>query len=399
MGRNTALKAFALASVLRAISIVLVTVGLLAAGVVLLGQPLRRAEGAAAPPGVTHTYYIAADEIDWNYAPAEMDHMTGKPYDERARVFIDNTPEQIGRIYKKAIYREYTDASFTTLKARSSAWEHLGIVGPVLRGEVGDTLKIVFKNNARFPFSMHGHGVRYDQASDGVAGVPPGGTFTYTWIIDPRTGPQAGEPSSKFWLYHSHSNEQRDMGAGLVGGIIVSARGTVKQDGTPKVIDREFVAVFYTIDENASWYLDQNIAAYVRDPKTLRKTALVFRDIDGQPVNVGFPATNLRETINGYLFANTPGLTMKQGDRVRWYTAGLGFHTAHWHANTVRLDNNSVDVVPLSPAEMHTTDMMAENPGVWMFHCHVEGHLANGMYAHYTVEPVGKQQTRRVPRP
>jgi len=31
--------------------------------------------------------------------------------------------------------------------------------------------------------------------------------------------------------------------------------------------------------------------------------------------------------------------------------------------------------------------MVPDNPGTWMFHCHVEGHLAVGMYAHYIVEP------------
>jgi hephaestin len=318
----------------------------------------------------------------------DHDHMTGKPYDERARVFLDTTADHIGRVYKKALYREYTDASFTTLKLRAAAWEHLGILGPVLRGEVGDTLTIVFKNNARFPFSMHAHGVRYDQDSDGVTSVAPGTTHTYTWTIEPRSGPQPGEPSSKIWLYHSHPNEQRDVAAGLVGAIIVSAKGSVKPDGTPKDVDREFVTVFYTIDESQSQYLDENIAAHIKDPQTLRKTVAVFKDVEGQPINVGFPASNLRETINGYMFGNVPGLAMKQGERVRWYTAGMGgFHTAHWHANTVTLDKNAVDVVPLMPAEMHTTDMVAENPGTWMFHCHVEGHLATGMYAHYTVEP------------
>jgi hephaestin len=348
----------------------------------------ERGRGPSQASGTVHTYYVAADEVDWNYAPMDHDHMTGKPYDERARVFLDTTADHIGRVYKKALYREYTDASFTTLKPRPVAWEHLGILGPVLRGEVGDTLTIVFKNNARFPFSMHAHGVRYDQDSDGVAPVPPGTTHTYTWTIEPRSGPQPGEPTSKICLYHSHPNEQRDVAAGLVGAIIVSAKGSIKPDGTPKDIDREFVTVFYTIDESQSQYLDENIAAHIKDPQTLRKTVALFRDVEGQPINVGFPASNLRETINGYMFGNVPGLTMKQGERVRWYTAGMGgFHTAHWHANTVTLDKNAVDVVPLMPAEMHTTDMVAENPGTWMFHCHVEGHLATGMYAHYTVEP------------
>jgi hephaestin len=349
-------------------------------------------EGQVTPPGAagtTRTYYIAADEVDWNYAPAEMDHMTGKPYDERAQLFVERGPQRIGRVFKKAVYREYTDASFTTPKPREPKWEHLGIVGPVLRGEAGDTLKVVFKNNAHFPFSMHPHGVLYDQASDGVKGILPGETFTYTWILDPRSAPKSGEPSSKLWLYHSHANERRDLAVGLVGAIIVSAKGTVRADGTPKDVDREFVAIFYTADENQSWYLTENIAKYISDPKSLEKnTQFTFRDIDGERFNMSFAASNIRETINGYIFGNASGFRMKQGERVRWYTAGMGiFHTAHWHANTVTLNERATDVVPLMPAEMHTVDMTADNPGMWMFHCHVEGHLASGMYTHYVVEP------------
>jgi hephaestin len=336
----------------------------------------------------TRVYYIAADEVDWNYAPAEIDHMTGKPYDAVASFFVKNDTGHIGRIYKKAIYREYTDGSFEKLKPRAREWEHLGLLGPVLRGEAGDVLKIVFKNNARFPFSMHPHGVLYEKSSDGVKGIAPGDSITYSWTLDPRTAPVAGEPSSKLWLYHSHSNEGRDVAAGLVGGIIVSAKGTTKSDGTPKDVDREFVAFFYTSNENQSWYIDENIARFIADPKALKTGGSPFPVFQGDRVEVGFGASNLRETINGYMFGNGPGFTMKQGERVRWYTAGMGgSHTAHWHANTVMLDERGTDVVPLAPAEMHTVDMTADNPGTWMFHCHVEGHLAIGMYTHYMVEP------------
>ena len=106
------------------------------------GQTAEAANTSPEPRAKTYTYYIAADEVDWNYAPAETDHMTGKPYDDRARLFIENGPQRVGRVFRKAVYREYTDASFATLKPREPKWEHLGIVGPVLRGEAGDTLKI-----------------------------------------------------------------------------------------------------------------------------------------------------------------------------------------------------------------------------------------------------------------
>jgi len=366
-----------------------------------MGERLGAQRSAHQPPpsGATRTYYLAADEIDWNYAPADHDHMTGKPYDERARYYTEKGPDRIGPIYRKAVYREYTDASFTTLKPRPAAWEHLGVLGPVIRGEVGDTIKVVFKNNAHFPFSIHAHGVRYDMASAGVDPVQPGATFTYTWEVDPRAGPQPGEPSSKLWLYHSHVNEQRDVAAGLLGPMLISAKGTTRPDGTPKDVDREFVVILYTLDESQSWYLSENMAQHIVPSRTLAEVATRLAEINGQPVQVGLLATNLRETINGYMYGNTPGLRMTEGERVRWYSAGMaGAHTLHWHANTVLLGHSSVDVVPLLPAEMHTTDMVAQSPGTWMIHCHIEAHLAAGMYGHYTVEPAKEMRANMTPR-
>jgi FtsP/CotA-like multicopper oxidase with cupredoxin domain len=372
---------------------------------VLVGGALAERVGAqrdarqAPPSGATRTYYIAADEVDWNYTPADHDHMTGKPYNERARYYTENGPDRIGPIYRKAVYREYTDASFATLKPRPAAWEHLGVLGPVIRGEVGDTIKVVFKNNAHFPFSVHAHGVKYDEASVGVDPVQPGATFTYTWEVEPSAGPQPDEPSSKLWLYHSHVDEQRDIAAGLAGPILISAKGTTRPDGTPKDVDREFVVFLYTLNELDSPYLENNISGHIASPQTLNKLAPKLATIDGQPVNVGFLLTNLRETINGYQFGNTPGLTMVEGERVRWYSAGMGgLHTLHWHANTVELNRSSVDVVPLPFAETHTADMIARSPGTWMIHCHVEGHLAIGMYGHYTVQPAKKPRPITPPR-
>jgi len=54
------------------------------------------------------------------------------------------------------------------LQRRAPAWEHLGLLGPVIRGAVGDTLKVTFKNNLKEQaVSMHPHGVWYDKDSEG----------------------------------------------------------------------------------------------------------------------------------------------------------------------------------------------------------------------------------------
>ena len=90
--------------------------------------------------GTVRTYYIAADEVVWEYASSGMNRMTGQPYRDHELMFAEAGPHHIGRIAKKAIYREYTDSTFTQLVERPAEWEHLGILGPLIRAEVGDTM-------------------------------------------------------------------------------------------------------------------------------------------------------------------------------------------------------------------------------------------------------------------
>lgn len=119
-------------------------------------------------PGKTRTYYIAADEVDWDYAPGGVNKMMGMKFEGYSKTFVEKGPHRIGTVYRKAIYREYTDDTFTQLKPKAPEWLHTGILGPILRAEVGDTIKILFKNNASRPYSMHPHGVFYDKDSEGA---------------------------------------------------------------------------------------------------------------------------------------------------------------------------------------------------------------------------------------
>lgn len=106
---------------------------------------------SAASKGQIRTYYVAADELDWDYAPSGIDQMMNMPFESIAKSYMEHGPHRIGHIYKKAIFREYTNATFTVLKPRPPEWEHAGILGPILRAEVGDTIKIIFKNNGYAP--------------------------------------------------------------------------------------------------------------------------------------------------------------------------------------------------------------------------------------------------------
>ena len=42
---------------------------------------------ACSPSSRTRLYYVAADEVEWDYAPAGKDLITGQPFDSAAREF------------------------------------------------------------------------------------------------------------------------------------------------------------------------------------------------------------------------------------------------------------------------------------------------------------------------
>ena len=65
------------------------------------------------------------------------------------------------------------------MQVRSAAEEHLGLLGPTIRAEVGDEIRVVFSNRMRYPASVHSHGVLYNKSSegspydDGTSGAQP----------------------------------------------------------------------------------------------------------------------------------------------------------------------------------------------------------------------------------
>jgi len=299
--------------------------------------------------GVVRTYYIAAEDVTWDYAPSGRDLIHGRPIPP---------PWSQKTQWNKTRFIEYTDDTFSARKPQPP-W--LGILGPIIRAEVGDTIQVHFLNRSRAPHSIHPHGLHYDKDNEGAmylpagggATVPPTGRFTYTWFANEASGPGPGDPSSVVWWYHSHVDSGVEINSGLLGPIIVTRRGSANPDATPKDVDREFVASFMIFDEMAG-------------------------------TNPG-----LFHTINGVIFGNLPGLVMKKGDKVRWYLLGMGnekdLHTPHWHGETVQYGQRHTDVVELLPASMVTVDMLADNPGTWMFHCHVADHMEAGMMVSYTV--------------
>jgi FtsP/CotA-like multicopper oxidase with cupredoxin domain len=93
--------------------------------------------------------------------------------------------------------------------------------------------------------------------------------------------------------------------------------------------------------------------------------------------------------MNGFIRGTMPLLTMKKGERVRWYLMANSneddVHAPHWHGQTVLSNSMRTDMLSLGPMMMMVADMVPDNPGTWLFHCHVGEHLDNGMYALFKV--------------
>ena len=358
------------------------------------GAPRARAVSDRSPIAVggrTRRYFIAAVEVQWNYAPDGKNEITGEPFDEVADTYVKPGPDRIGSTYTKCLYRGYTDATFTHRAPGGAPDDNLGILGPVIRAEVGDRIVVTFHNECGFPASVHPHGVFYEKDSegapynDGTSGedkaddaVPPGGSHVYRWNVPERAGPGPHDGSSVMWMYHSHTDEVRDTYSGLMGPMVITARGRARPDGSPVDVDHEVFELFSVMNENNSFYVDREIAKLPNPPSD---------PADDDEFN----ESNLMHSINGYVYGNGPMVTLREGERVRWYVMTLGtevdLHTPHWHGNTVTAMGMRTDVVQLLPGSMMVADMQPDDPGIWLFHCHVNDHIIAGMLTRYRVIP------------
>uniref|UniRef100_K1QSH0 Ceruloplasmin n=2 Tax=Magallana gigas TaxID=29159 RepID=K1QSH0_MAGGI len=163
--------------------------------------------------------YVGIDEVEWTYKQTDNSDV----------------------VFRKAVYQEYTDQSFSNRKPVTS---QQGLLGPVLRASVGETLKIHVRNNAKRSFSFYTDGLKTQKNITGSAtlGSPvnPGTTLTYIYIVidnGPRSGSSAGDCVTS--LYYSDVNFLQDTNSGLVGMLIVCQPvSAIKAefDGTCRII-------------------------------------------------------------------------------------------------------------------------------------------------------------------
>ncbi|WP_202396221.1 multicopper oxidase family protein [Stappia sediminis] len=116
---------------------------------------------------------------------------------------------------------------------KADIWGYEGRVpGPVIWIPQGETLPLRFVNRLKQPSTIHWHGIRLDNAYDGVAGltqeaVEPGESFDY----------QVKAPDAGTYWYHPHNRSWEQLARGLYGVLIVQEAGA-------KAYDRELLFVF-----------------------------------------------------------------------------------------------------------------------------------------------------------
>ncbi|MDH6117685.1 FtsP/CotA-like multicopper oxidase with cupredoxin domain [Kitasatospora sp. GAS204A] len=306
--------------------------------------------------GRVREYWIQAESFEHNAVPNGYDAMMGRHIKPEQSTFW-----AIG-------LRAYTEGWGRLLDADTGpqgVGANGGIPGPVLRAEVGDVLRVHFRNNDehyKWPHSLHPHGVRYGRDADGGwladdpdhpgTAVPFGGSYTYTWTCPPG--------SVGTWPYHDHAAPQAvragaepmmEIGAelGLFGVLVVTDQKT-------PAVDREFVVFLHDL--------------YRSDVPSL--------------------VQNLNLVNGGAYLDNTPTFTAKVGDRVRWRIASLGseFHVFHLHGHRWRSGQGYqgwVDSQLIGPSSTLTVEYLEDNPGDWIYHCHVAHHMMGGMAGRYRV--------------
>ncbi|NWS43479.1 FA8 factor, partial [Probosciger aterrimus] len=106
-----------------------------------------------------------------------------------------------------------------------------GILGPVIKGEVGDQFKIVFRNLASRPYNIYPHGLTsvkpyhamkpsQDKDVKDIP-IPPGQSFTYSWKVTTEDGPTQADPRCLTRFYYSSIDPVRDTASGLIGPLLI----------------------------------------------------------------------------------------------------------------------------------------------------------------------------------
>jgi FtsP/CotA-like multicopper oxidase with cupredoxin domain len=241
---------------------------------------------------------------------------------------------------------------------RVTAWTYDGTVpGPEIRVPYGQKVRVVVTNRLPEPTAVHWHGIAVPNAMDGVPGVTqkpiaPDDSFTYEF----RAVPTAKSSKGGSFMYHSHFDEDRQVGLGLSAPFVIEPPAAPSYDLERTVLLGE-------------WNLDPRTGA-TRPPMQMEGS---------------FPNYF---TINGKAFPATEPIAVRRGERVLLRViGGMQFsHPMHLHGMSFQVvakdgaplaQPYEADVVDVAPGERYDLLFTADQPGKWVFHCHIGHHLTN----------------------
>ena len=232
-------------------------------------------------------------------------------------------------------------------------WGYNGSMpGPMIEAVEGDKVRIIVHNKLPEPTIMHWHGIEVPNAMDGVEGliqdpIKPGESFTYEFTLK-----QNGT-----FFYHTHVAMQQGMG--MVGLFIIH----------PKVAHYPPV--------------DRDIALIIQE----------WAILPGSTVHNTMSMEFNLFTLNGRAAPYITPLVIKQGERVRIRLvnfSAIDHHPMHLHGLTFWITGTEAGRIPdtawipsnnvlVAVAQARDIEFIANNPGDWVFHCHMFHHMMNFM--------------------
>jgi FtsP/CotA-like multicopper oxidase with cupredoxin domain len=236
---------------------------------------------------------------------------------------------------------------------KMNVWGFNGsLPGPTIEINQGDRIRIILHNELPEETTLHCHGFELPVQFDGAHAltqnpIKPGKSFVYEFDVH----------EDGTFFYHTHVAMQEAFG--MVGFIIVHPRKVYEPP-----VDRDFGLIFQnffiepsqTISD--SWMMDWNW-----------------------------------HTINGRSGPFTTPLVCKHGERVRiriMNFSPMQHHPIHLHGHTFWITGHEGARIPnsawaprntelIAVAQATNFEFIANNPGDWMFHCHMVHHMMNHM--------------------
>ncbi|NWX11861.1 HPHL1 protein, partial [Aegotheles bennettii] len=140
--------------------------------------------------GAMRIYYIAAEEVEWDY----VSNKSSAP-----KIYNVSSNEERYLKQEKLMGMGHTHTALITSIFCLN-------LGPLLHAEVGDSVLIVFKNKASRPYSVSAHGIEEVAALGKIVLSVSGEINTYRWNVPERSGPGKTDPNCITWVYYSTAN-------------------------------------------------------------------------------------------------------------------------------------------------------------------------------------------------